>query len=113
MQSNIETKAFKKFRGLHEDPSSTKGGEKQIDNLCDITEEVDALLEVKDIEIELRMIDKVFLHQQRLIKKYQSRRGLSSTEVDRLKSLLASLDNRRARVQELAQDARSVELSVS
>ncbi|KAJ0311085.1 hypothetical protein COL516b_001788 [Colletotrichum fioriniae] len=57
------------------------------------------------------MIDKVFLQQERLIKKYQRRRGLSSIEVDGLHSLLTGLVGRRARVQELAQDAQSVELS--
>lgn len=112
-QSNTETKSFSSFRELHKDPSVTKGGEAQIDDLCDVTEEVNALLEIKDIENELKMIDKVFLQQERLIKKYQRRRGLSSIEVDGLHSLLTGLVGRRARVQELAQDAQSVELSVS
>lgn len=79
--------------------------------MCDITGELDALLEIKDIVHELEMIERVFHQQDGVVGQYQHKEGLSSPEIAILKSLQEDLAHRISRVQELLEEARSVKQS--
>lgn len=86
-QKQNEEKSYEDFQQRHKDPRDTKGSEEHIKALCDITGELNALLEIKDIVHELEMIERVFHQQDGVVGQYQHKEGLSSPELAVLKSL--------------------------
>lgn len=110
-QKQNEEKSYEDFQQRHKDPRDTKGSEEHIKALCDITGELNALLEIKDIVHELEMIERVFHQQDGVVGQYQHKEGLSSPELAVLKSLQKNLKDRRERVKGLRKEAESVKRS--
>lgn len=77
------------------------------DKICDITEEVRHLQEIKDILDELKMIQRVIEDQETVLKKFFVAEG-DNFNLD----VLPSLEFRRKKAERLSSEAESVENSV-
>ncbi|KAK6355051.1 hypothetical protein TWF696_004177 [Orbilia brochopaga] len=87
------------------------------EEMCDITQEVENIREIKDIKDELRMIQRVLEDQETVLTQYTAVQtkgeSLALPEKNRLASLKQSLDFRIAKLQRLVRDASSVEDSLN
>ncbi|KAK4201369.1 hypothetical protein QBC40DRAFT_306018 [Triangularia verruculosa] len=84
------------------------------ERMCDITQEIEHLREIKNIRDELKIIERVLEDQMAVITQYNKRRGDLPTEAfNRLTALMQSLDFRLSKVRRLTKDAEVVESSLN
>ncbi|EEU38401.1 uncharacterized protein NECHADRAFT_34651 [Fusarium vanettenii 77-13-4] len=83
-------------------------------NMCDIGKEVGYIREIKDIQDELRMIERVLEDQRTVVDQYEAgRRNLPFSEKGTLDDLKQSILFRISKIQKLSRDASSVENSLN
>ncbi|KAF3902530.1 hypothetical protein ABW21_db0204974 [Orbilia brochopaga] len=87
------------------------------DEMCDISEEVENLREIKDIKDELRMVQRVLEDQKTVIAQYSAAQSKQKSSIlseqNRLASLKQTLNFRISKTQRLVRDASSVEDSLN
>ena len=94
------------------------------EKMCDITQEVAHLNEIKDIRDELKMIKRVLMDQQTVIAQYHANQApdrkedtnpktLDDNERYKLKTLEQNVEFRISKIDRLSDDAKSVQDSVS